>query len=619
MNPQSVIGFGDFELDLRRCELTRAGAAVPIYPRPFRALSYLIEHRDRYVTKDELMEAVWPGTIVSDSSLSTALKEVRRALGDNGQHQRWIKTARGHGFRFVGTVRDSADDEPAESAGADRTEARWKSSAWQTRLSAARLGVVVLIVAFAASFWWQQSIAHPRPPSSIAVLPFADLSPGRDHGYLADGISEELINALAQNPELRVTARTSSFAFKEKNLDIREIGRRLGVGAILEGSIQRTDGRLRVTAQLINAEDGLHLWSDAWDQSFDELFALRNKIIHSVSDHLQVNPTFETGRPPTENLRAYELSTRGYSFFHEHSAKSLRLAVDHFERAIELDPGYAAAHTGLASTSTALWHHQFWYPEIEQPDYTANSPLFKRALQAAMRSVELGPELPGGHGALGYLLFAGLRDFTAAKREMNLEEKLAPGSLWPLINQSLLMVELGQLGEARTKIDRARELDPLSPLVTQIAGEIYYISGEYDYAIELLERAANAGHGGPSKILIMSYLAAGRADDLLRVSLAVLPPDVSETVKEVFERDGMPGLLRYRLELEQAASGRLCGDDSFLSAGFFVVLEEAEHALTCLEVAGRENNVFGVKSTPLFAQYRGNPRFIAILEHVGVL
>lgn len=224
--------------------------------------------------------------------------------------------------------------------------------------------------------------------------------------------------------------------------------------------------------------------------------------------------------------------------------------------------------------------------------------------------------------ALSYLLWAGLHDFPAAARELEIVRKLKSDSVWPSFDRSLLSAELGRLSEAREQIDRALEIDPLSPLVTQVAGEIYYLSGEYDAAIELLERAEGAGHG-VAPLLLFTYIALGRADELFQLSLSALPPDAPDAVREglvrAFDQGGIPGLLRYRIELERTTSDRSCGDNPFLTAAFLAVLEEKEQVFACLAEAERRNTLTWVKSEPLFAQYRDDPRFVAMLGRLGVL
>ena len=568
MEPDSIVRFGTFELDSACRELRCNGVALSLSPRSFRALSYLIEHRDRIVSKNEFMSAIWPDSIVSEASLSTALKELRQAIGDDGQRQRWVKTVRGHGFRFVGEVEDTA------------------------------------------------------APTAIAVLPFLDLSPRGDQGYVADSIAEELINALAQIRQLRVTARTSSFSFKGKNLDICEIGRQLGVGAIVEGSIQLANGRLRVTTQLVETVEGFHLWSDSREHPVGELFALQDEVINAVADRLHVKIARRALRPPTGDLRAYELCVRGMAFFHEYNPKSLLLGLAYFERALEIDPNYAVAHLGIACVLDAQWSLQPWFPEIKAPDWTANSPLFQRAFRAAKRAAELDSDLSGPHGELGYLYFAGHHDVSAAEREFKLEEKLNPGSLFSALDWSMLKSEVGELEEAMSAVDRARRLDPLSPYVNHTAGITYYLSGQYDLAIELLRDSEGAGHG-TTPYLAMAYVAAGRPEELFQLILAGIPPNAPEAprkqLESCFEQDGLPGLLKFRIELGRISTRDLSGNEPHLRTAFFAALGESDNFFTSLEAAEQGNHLWYPKSEPLFAPYRDDPRFVAMLERRGVL
>jgi TolB-like protein len=265
VNSETVIRFGNFELDLGRCELRHTGVLIPVHSRPFRALTFLIEHRHRFLTNTELMAAIWPGTSVSDASLGTAIKEARIALRDNGRQQRWIKTARGFGYRFVGKITKFV-------VAAERT--------------------------------------------AIGILGFVDLTQQRTHGAMAESISGELIDSLSRVPELRISTYTSSFPFREMGRDFREIGRELGVDAVVNGSIQVMHERFWVTARLIHTESGHHLWSKTWDCSFNELLGLPEEIGISIKEAVQVSLLRELQPPPADDRHLYEFPVGALAYYH---------------------------------------------------------------------------------------------------------------------------------------------------------------------------------------------------------------------------------------------------------------------------------------------------------------
>ena len=288
-----VFSFGDFELDEERRELRRAGTPVELQLRPFQLLAYLVRNSDRAVPREELFERIWADTAVSDAALSSALRDVRRVLGDDGTDQTWIRTQRGRGLRFVAPVEERLG--LREGAGAERRLAR-------------PVGAIAVAVALLVGGFWWLNRAGPEIPSirSVAVLSFVDMSPEGDQEYFGDGMAEALSDTLSRVDGLRVVARTSAFAFKGQNEDIRSIGEQLGVGAVVEGSVRKAGDRIRITAQLVRAEDGFHLWSQTYDRELDDVFSIQDEIARAVSEALRVRLA---GAPlrSARDLRAYEL------------------------------------------------------------------------------------------------------------------------------------------------------------------------------------------------------------------------------------------------------------------------------------------------------------------------
>ncbi len=238
-NALHVYEFGPFELDERGCELSRAGFPVVIHATPLRLLIYLIEHRDHTVSKTELLDCVWPDSFVGENALTTAICELRRALDDDGASQHRIRTERGRGYRFIAAVEEYTA--PLCSS----------------------------------------------PITTVAVLPFVDMSRDGDQDYLADGLTEELIHSLAKVHLLQVVSRTSAFAFKCKPEDVRSIASELQAGSIVEGSVRTSHKRARVTAQLIRAADGYHLWSQTYDRPLDDVLALEEEIAQEIRDDIE--------------------------------------------------------------------------------------------------------------------------------------------------------------------------------------------------------------------------------------------------------------------------------------------------------------------------------------------
>ncbi len=346
MDAGPVYRFGDCEVNTRLRQVRCAGRLVEPQPKAFDVLVYLIEHRDRVVDKDELLEKLWPGVVVSESALTQALRKARSMVGDDGTRQAMIRTVQRRGFRFVCPLEE---DPPAPAhAPARPAEA--------------------------------QAVSLSEP--SVAVLPFADMSPAKDQEYFCDGMAEEIINALVRIPGLSVAARTSSFAFKQRADDVREIARQLGVRSILEGSVRKAGEQLRVTAQLIDARTGFHLWSERWDRGLSDMFAIQDEIAARIAQlagaHTSTTPA-EAGGPP--EITAGELHRRGMAYVHRFGQRSQRFAIELFRQALVLDPECPDSWSGLAMSNALLYRYSMSTEQYRD-----------EARRAAARAVAIDPE-----------------------------------------------------------------------------------------------------------------------------------------------------------------------------------------------------------------------------------
>jgi TolB-like protein len=495
--------FEDYLLDLDRRELTRGSKAIAIGPQVFDLLAYLVQNREHVVSKDDLLDAVWGGRIVSESTLTSHINAVRKAIGDNGEEQRLLRTVARKGFRFVGDIRQADAPDGVVPPRAEHATSDEPAAASRTL---------------------------PDKPS-IAVLAFQNLSGDAEQEYFADGVVEEIITALSRIRWLFVIARNSSFTYKGRAVDVKQISRELGVRYVLEGSVRKAANRVRITGQLIDASAGTHLWAERFEGSLDDIFELQDQIATSVvgaiAPQLERAEIERAKRKPTENLGAYDYYLRGMADLHRGTREVIGEALLLFERAIELDPDFASAY------GAAAWC-RFWRKvngwSIDPKQETAEG------ARLARRAVELGRDDAvalawGGHA---FAHFTGDLDGGIAlhDRAVMLNPNLA--AAWFL--GGFLRIWHGESDAAIEHFARAMRLSPLDPETYRMQAGMaaaHLFAGRYDAASALADEASR---NLPSFLLAAAVAAAShtlagrpeegkkamarlrRLDPLLRVS-----------------------------------------------------------------------------------------------------
>jgi TolB-like protein len=410
--------FGEFELDLDRYELRRGGVVVKAEPRILEVLNYLIAQRERVVPKEELLDTIWKDVHVSESALTTTIRDARRALNDSPTEPQWIRTIYGRGFRFVGTVRND------------------------------RSGGGVAPVAASAPAPAPQLEVEPEP-RSVAVLPFTDLSAGHDQSHFCDGLAEELINTLARIQELRVISRATAFDFRSDD-DVRALGRKLGVRHILRGSVRKSDQQLRITVHLVDTASGHHVWSEKYDRLVGDIFAVQEEIAEKtvrVLVGVLADRTRVALRSTPVRIDAYEFHLKGRTYLRDATPESFEAAVGMFELSIDFDPDYAPAHAGLADALAELF------------TIRGDEKLRQRAAEHARRAVDLAPDLAETHISRGHVLLVEERYGEAAK-ELDLAVSINPRSAEALYRYGHVRVREGKLAEAAELFEKAARLQP---------------------------------------------------------------------------------------------------------------------------------------------------------------
>jgi TolB-like protein/Tfp pilus assembly protein PilF len=352
------------------------------------------------------------------------------------------------------------------------------------------------------------------PLTAVAVLPFVNLSSDREDEYFSDGMTDELINALTQVEELRVASRTSSFAFKGKDADVREIGDRLKVGAVVEGSVRTAGNRVRITAQLVSAADGYHLWSQTYERTLADVFAVQEELGRAIVSALSVRLATKIGKPAvkpsTAVLEAYTQYLRGRYFANKRTVEGLRAAIEHFQQAIERDPRYALAYAGLAECYILRGFEEF------SPDLPASAAMPK-AKAAALKALQIEPTLADAHGWLGVIAMLYGWDWPAAEQEFRRALSLNPNAILALLWYAIFLGAMGRHDESIQLVRRAATLDPGSLTIHLTVGRCYFWARRYDEAIEWIRAALEME---PSYLLTYvwlarAYCAAGRFQEAL--------------------------------------------------------------------------------------------------------
>lgn len=470
MNEQ--LRFGEFCIDLAADRLYRSGHAVPLGARTFDVLKVLIAAAGKIVTKDEIQAQVWPKQIVQENTIQVHISALRKALGEDVGGQRRILTVPGRGYRFV---IDGA--KPV-------------------------VGPSPVVVPY--------SPALPRKPS-IAVMPFQNMSGDAEQEYFADGIVEDITTALSRMQWLFVIARNSSFAYKGRLFDARDAGRQLGVRYLLEGSVRKVQGRVRITAQLIDAATGGHLWAERFDRDLQDVFELQDQVsscvVGAIAPKLEEAEIGRSKQKPTENLDAYDLLLRGMACVHQLTRDSIARGLDFFERATALDPDFAVAH-GMAAWCYVQRKANGWLTNPE--------PEALQGLRFARDAAELGRDDPvalhrAGH-ALAYLGREHDKGARLVKRALTLSPNLALG--W--FSSAWINVWTGRPEIALEHIQQAIRLSPIDPLMPNMLAVMAYahfFAKRYDEAANCAEQALYDKHNYhvALRIAAASHALAGRA------------------------------------------------------------------------------------------------------------
>jgi TolB-like protein/DNA-binding winged helix-turn-helix (wHTH) protein/Flp pilus assembly protein TadD len=633
--------FKTFRLDTANHLLWRNGDRVPVPPKNYDVLAYLVDRAGQVVTQDELLEALWPETYVNPEVLRKYILEIRKTLGDRPDKPEFIETLPKRGYRFVAPVTEEngtrpqhlpapvvVKDEPADVIAATElvTEEKVPQETISANLVATsrsrhawRLAAIsflaILVVATAGNYLLRSRNRTPvaSPDSrSIVVLPFVDMSPGRNQDYFSDGLSEQLIHDLARVSGLKVVGRSSAFQFKNKNEDVREIASKLGVANVLEGSVRREGNRVRITAELIKAQDGFQLWSQTYDRKINDIFAVQDDIARAATDALQVKLLGTNGQPvpstvASANPEAYEAYLQGRYFMGQgHSKEALTKALAYADEAIKLDEKYAPAWALRAAVQGRM--AGFSLIDINEGS--------QKARDDAKRAIELDP-----NSAPGYLALARIQNdydwnWEAAKISLSKAADLEPGSPDVLRHRGYIFRETGNLDEAIKLNEQAIALDPLRIDFHLGQGYAFYLAGRYREAEAELQKALELNPKAPFAHLTMGEIL---------INMGKPQQALAEVEKEPSEWGRLTGLAwaYHALGREQESNAALNEliarhdiDSAYQIAQVYAFRGEFDKSFEWLErgYKQRDGGMTDVKIDPMLKPLQRDPRYAELLK-----
>jgi TolB-like protein/Tfp pilus assembly protein PilF len=475
-----ILSFGDHEIDLNRRELRRAKRPVHVEPQVFDLLVYLVRNRNRVVSKDDLIEAVWDGRTVSSSTFTSRINAARKAVGDSGVDQKLIRTIARKGFRFVAVVHERPNGVQPTAAPAERIDDRPRAA-----------------------------LPLPDRPA-IAVLPFNNMSDDPEQEYFSDGISEDIITALSKLRWFFVIARNSSFTYKGKPVHMKQVADELGVRYVVDGSVRKSGDRVRITAQLNDVSTGSHVWAEHYDRELTDVFAVQDEIteaiVAAIEPQIYVAENFRAKRKPPNSLDAWDLVMRALSHYWRVTRQDHLAAQALLEKAIAIDPNYGQALAVLA-TSHMFGVHLGW------ADIVTAAPIAERA---ALAAVQADSEDPWAHNALGSVYFS-TRRLENSLAQFELALQLNPNFSLAQGYYGLALCYSGRWREAYEAAQRAIRLsprDPSSAIYYGIAAYAQFVGKNYLEAVNLSREAIRQRGDltGAYRVLTVAAGMAGQRD-----------------------------------------------------------------------------------------------------------
>jgi DNA-binding winged helix-turn-helix (wHTH) protein/TolB-like protein/Flp pilus assembly protein TadD len=647
--------FGSFRLDTREHLLLRNGERVKLEGKVFETLVVLVQHSGRLVSKNELMNHVWPDAIVEENNLEKSISVLRKVLGKIGSNSNYIETVRGLGYRFISDVREFdedvstlvrhesrtrvivedeeielagmgnlSDDQPLTSAPYLNTQAlanagiflpasatrRW----WANPRVIVPLGLLTVLGAV-GYFFLRSTSKQPETVAtvkSIAVLPFKPLGADASDEYLGLGLTDALITRLGGISQITVPPTSTVKKYASQEQDPVIVGRDLSVESVLEGSIQRVDDRFRLTVQLVRVADGRQLWTDKFDEK-----RVSARVAEALALKLNGDEKQRLTKRYTENSEAYQLYLKGRYYWNKRSPEGLNKGIECFNQAIALDPNYALAYAGLADCHNMLGDYALMLP----------NQTFLKGMGAASKALELDETLAEAHASLALAKLYYEWDFPGAEKQfqraLHLNPNYATAHQW--YGEYLML--MGRADESLAEMRRAQELDPLSLIINTAVGYALWNARRYDEAIDQLRKTLelDANFLPAVAFLDMAYERKGMDQEFIasyqkEMILSGYSPAEAAAFREIYFKSGMHGFwLKILAWLKQEQVKRKYLAPIHMALGY-VFLGQKDQAFAWLEKAYAERSGWMVhlKVDPRFDSLRSDPRFADLVRRVGL-
>jgi TolB-like protein/DNA-binding winged helix-turn-helix (wHTH) protein/Tfp pilus assembly protein PilF len=630
----TVVLFGVFEADLRSDELRKNGVKIRIQDLPFRALKLLLSRPNEVITRDEFRQALWPDDVFVDFDLAirSAIKRLRDALGDSAENPIFVETVDRRGYRWIAPthVEAPADAAPTgdlldEDLAADAEPGpaslwSWRIGNWQIRNW--QVTALLVTVAFALGALSLALLYRHPGTDSIAVLPFTNVGGDANTDYLSDGITESLIGNLVHVPDLKVKSRNSVFRYKGKDIDAQKVGHDLGVSALVSGRVTSRGDHLEVSAELIDVRDNTEIWTHHYSVTNADIVSLQTQIAGDIAGKLRSKLSSaekqQVTRQGTQNPEAYDLYLKGRYAWNIRTYSELQNAISYFNQALERDPRYALAYSGLADVYSVL------------PNYGGNqNEDFPRSNGAARKALELDPTLAHPHAVLGSNEMQYDWDFASGEAEFKKSFELDPNDAtarqW--YGDDLSMIG-GREKEAIAEVTRAQELEPQSPVINRVVGSVLVWTRHFDEALAICTKLAN---DDPTFAIAHDCLAQAYWGKHMY-------PQVIEEWKICSQLSGHPEEIGAAAAMDQGfrSGGWKAAVDSlveydkeqrkthyysaFIIATFYADEGDKEEAFRWLDTAYQEHDwlLISLKTNFRLDPIRSDPRFAELVRKVGL-